>query len=287
VIVWLLWLYDAINNLSPLRVAAALDHTRSLLHLEAAAHVNIERSLNAFTSGHHLLAVVVSNYYDNVHFVVTFAVLGWLWVARPDGYRRWRAVLVVINLIGFATFWVYPMAPPRMLAGFVDTVAASGAFGSWHSGGLAAQANQYAAMPSLHVAWAVWSGLAIWHTTRRRLVRGVAVLYPLLTVFAVLATANHLLIDSAAGVAAVAVAVAVEANLARTWAHVRVRFPARILAAPADDSHDQGVPSVPRAGPGSAEVTEPVRLDGSSRSGPRSGVGSGRTPPHGPRLPQC
>jgi hypothetical protein len=65
VIVRLLWLYDAINNLSPLRVTAALDHTRNLLHLETSAHVDVEHSLNTFTSAHHLLASVVSNYYDS------------------------------------------------------------------------------------------------------------------------------------------------------------------------------------------------------------------------------
>jgi hypothetical protein len=233
VIVWLLWIYDAVNNLSPLRITAALDHTRGLLLLEATAHVDVERTLNTFTSAHHLLALVVSDYYDNAHFVVTFAVLAWLWIARPGDYRRWRNVLVVANLIGFVVFWCYPMAPPRMLGGFVDTVAVSHAIGSWHSGGLAADANQYAAMPSLHTAWAAWSGLAVWATTRRTLVRAVATVYPLLTVVAVLATANHLLIDSAAGLATAAVAVAVEASLARTRPVLRLRPAARgVIALP-------------------------------------------------------
>jgi hypothetical protein len=174
-----------------------------------------------------------------------------------------------------------------MLAGFVDNVAASGAFGSWHSGGLAAQANQYAAMPSLHVAWAAWSGLAVWQTTTPRLVRAVAAVYPLLTVFAVLATANHLLIDSAAGVATVAVAVAVEANLARAWPHVRSRLPVRASAATAGAGRQPGVSTVRREWPGPAEGIEAVRLDGSSGGVPPDRAGSGRTPAHGPGLPQC
>ena len=230
VIVWLLWIYDAISNLSPLRVDAALGHAASILHVEASLHLNLEPSLNAIVSAHHWLALSVADYYDNAHFVVTFAVLAWLWAARPGHYRRWRCVLVVSNLIGFAVFWAYPMAPPRMLPGFVDTVAASHAIGSWHSGGLAADANQYAAMPSLHVAWAAWSALAVWATSRRRVVRTVAAIYPLLTAFAVIATANHLLVDSAAGLATAGAATSIEPALARTWRSVR-RSGAVVLAA--------------------------------------------------------
>lgn len=207
VVVWLLWLYDAVDNLSHVRAADAIGHAAGLLDLERRLHMSVELGLNHFTSGHHLFALVVADYYDNAHFVVTFGVLGWLWIARPDHYRDLRRALVLINLIGFAVFLGYPMAPPRMLPGFVDTVAATHAIGSWHSGGLASDANQYAAMPSLHLAWAVWSCIAVCSTTRWKPVRAAAIVYPLLTFFAVVATANHLVIDSLAGVATAFVAV--------------------------------------------------------------------------------
>lgn len=203
---WLLWIYDSITNLSPPRATAALHHAKSVLHFEAVLHISWEGAANRSISSHPLLALVVADFYDNAHFVVTFGVLAWLWIVRPDEYRRWRTVLVLINLIGFAVFLVYPMAPPRMLPGFVDTVAASHAIGSWHSGALAASADQFAAMPSLHVAWAVWSALALWSSARRRPLQVAAALHPLVTFFAVIATANHLTIDSAAGVATAALA---------------------------------------------------------------------------------
>ncbi len=57
-------------------------------------------------------------------------------------------------MLAFVVFWRYPVAPPRMLPGFTDVVASTHAFGSWHTGALASQANQLAAMPSLHIAWA-------------------------------------------------------------------------------------------------------------------------------------
>ena len=74
--------------------------------------------------------MLLSYYYDNAHFIVTFGLLGWLWWKRADIYRPLRNALVLVNVIAFAVFWLYPVAPPRMLRGFTDVVAASGAFGS-------------------------------------------------------------------------------------------------------------------------------------------------------------
>jgi hypothetical protein len=213
VLVWLLWVYDAVGNLAPLRVRAAVGHAAAVLHLERALHVSFEASLNRFASSHHMFGLAVSDYYDNAHFVVTLAVLAWLWIAHPNLYRRWRRALVILNVAGFAVFWLYPMAPPRMLAGFTDTVALTHAIGSWHSGGLSSDANQYAAMPSLHLAWAVWSAAAIWSIIRRWPIRGVALAHPLITLFAVLATANHLLTDSVAGMVTAGLAAVVEPAL--------------------------------------------------------------------------
>ena len=104
-----------------------------------------------------------------------------------------------MNVLAFAVFWLYPVAPPRMLAGFTDVVAASHTIGSWHTGALASDANQLAAMPSLHLAWALWCTFAVWTATRRRAWRALAVVYPLITTFAVLSTGNHYLFDVLGG----------------------------------------------------------------------------------------
>ncbi len=97
---------------------------------------------------------------------------------------------MLINLIAFIIFWRYPVAPPRMLAGagFRDIVARADALVDFHSGSLAHDANQYAAFPSSHVAWATWSARAIWRMVRRPTVRMMAVVMPLLTALTVLAT---------------------------------------------------------------------------------------------------
>ena len=207
-IAWLALIYDAINNLAPLRYHLAIDHALEVLRLEQALHLDPELALNRWLAPHHTLGAVLSDYYDNAHFVVTFGLLGWLWYKRADIYRPLRDSLVLMNVLGLVVFWLYPVAPPRMLAGFSDVVADTGAFGSWHTGSLAHAANQLAAMPSLHMAWAVWCSLVMWRLSAKPWVRVTAILYPCLTCVAVLATGNHFLLDVFAGLATTALAVA-------------------------------------------------------------------------------
>jgi hypothetical protein len=214
-IAWLCSLYDTITNLAPLRLHAALGHAQALLHLEQSLHFDPELGLDRWLAGHHTLGLAVSDYYDNAHFVVTLGLLGWLWWRRTDIYRPLRNSLVLVNLLAFIVFWRYPVAPPRMLKGFTDVVASTHAIGSWHTGALASHANELAAMPSLHMAWAAWCAAALWQLSRRRWVRAVAVLYPCLTAIAVLATGNHFVLDILGGLVAMALAVLIVRLLSR------------------------------------------------------------------------
>jgi PAP2 superfamily protein len=226
VIAWLCWLYDAITNLAPLRLAPALAHARGVLHLEQSLHLDPELALDRWLAGHHTLGLVVSDYYDNAHFVVTLSLLGWLWWRRADLYRPLRNSLVLVNVIAFAVFWLYPVAPPRMLKGFTDVVASTHAIGSWHSGALASHADELAAMPSLHIAWAVWCTVVLWRLSKRRWLRAIAVVYPLVTSLAVLATGNHFLLDILGGLAVIALAFACQR------ARARLRRPSGSLGLP-------------------------------------------------------
>jgi hypothetical protein len=232
VIAWLCWVYDAINNLAPLRVHAALVHGWAVLHFEQGLGLDPEIALNHWLTRHHTLGLVLSDYYDNAHFVVTLGLLGWLWYRRADIYRPLRNALVTINVLGLAVFWLYPTAPPRLLSGggFSDVVASTHALGGWHTGPLATVANQFAAMPSLHMAWAVWCSLVLWSLSSRLWVRVAAILHLCMTCLAVLATGNHYLLDVLAGVATAAVAVALVRALEAVWRARGARRPARATA---------------------------------------------------------
>ena len=205
-IAWLLWLYDAISNLAPLRLHQALANGAGVLHVERVLHLDPELTLDRWLASHHTLGLVLADYYDNAHFVVTLGLLGWLWWRRAEVYRPLRNSLLLTNVIAFVVFWRYPVAPPRMLGGFVDVVSSTHAFGDWHEGPLASHANQLAAMPSLHMAWAAWCALAIWRVSRRAWVRTACLLHPILTAVTVIATGNHFLLDLFAGLAALALA---------------------------------------------------------------------------------
>ncbi|HMD52555.1 MAG TPA: phosphatase PAP2 family protein [Solirubrobacteraceae bacterium] len=220
-IVWLCWIYDAITNLAPLRLHLALAHAQAVLSLESTLHIDPEHSLDRWLAGHHTLGLLVSDYYDNAHFIVTLSLLGWLWWRRADLYRPLRNTLVLVNLLAFIVFWRYPVAPPRMLSGFTDVVASTHAIGSWHTGALASHANELAAMPSLHIAWAVWCTVAVWQLTTRRWLRALAVVYPFVTALAVLATGNHFVLDMAGGLLVLAAAVLIVEGAGRLWARRR------------------------------------------------------------------
>jgi PAP2 superfamily len=220
VIVWLAWIYDTVANFAPLREKIALAHGRGILSLEQSLHIAPELALNRWLAAHDTLGTLLSYYYDNAHFIVTFGLLGWLWFKRADIYRPLRAALVAINLIGLIVFWRYPVAPPRMLDGFTDVIASTHTLGGWHTGSLAADANQFGAMPSLHIAWAVWCTLVLWRLSTRTWVRVLAVLYPCVTAFAVIATGNHYALDLAGGLATLVLALALVRLGSMSVAHV-------------------------------------------------------------------
>ncbi|HTW13290.1 MAG TPA: phosphatase PAP2 family protein [Solirubrobacteraceae bacterium] len=234
VIAWLCWVYDMTTNLAPLRLHAALSHAEGILTLERSLGIAPELRLDRWLAAHHTLGLIVSDYYDNAHFIVTLGLLGYMWWRRADIYRPLRNVLVLTNVIAFAVFWLYPVAPPRMLTqdGFTDVVAASHAFGSWHTGALASAANQLAAMPSLHMAWAGWCTVVVWRMTRNAWLRGLAVVYPCMTAFAVLSTGNHYVLDVLAGLATLILAMAIVAVAGPITARMPfIRLPDRVSGA--------------------------------------------------------
>ena len=211
VIVFLGWIYNWLQDLAPVRLGLALHNGEAVLSFEKRLHIAPEMYLDRWLNHHYLLAYVSSDFYDNAIFAVTLALAAWIWWRRPDIYRPLRNDLVLANLIGFAVFWLYPVAPPRMLPGFTDIVAKVGGLGSWHSA-LISHADQLAAMPSMHLAWAVWCSLVVWRLAGKQGWRGAAlafgIAYPLLTAWVVIATGNHYLMDVLAGTAVTAVSVA-------------------------------------------------------------------------------
>jgi hypothetical protein len=215
-VAWLGWLYDVINNVAAVRQGLAESNARALLHAERALHLAPERSLNRWLAARHTLSQVTVFWYENVHGVVLIAMFVLLWWLRPDLLRRLRGVLAVVSVVALIVFWSYPVAPPRMLVGdgYVDLVAAVHHLPVWHAGAVSTDSNQLAAFPSLHLAWGVWASLTLWAMTRRRWLRALAVAYPVVTLFAVMATGNHFLLDALAGALLTVLVAALASRLA-------------------------------------------------------------------------
>ncbi|GAB2594052.1 phosphatase PAP2 family protein [Streptomyces capparidis] len=199
--------YSAGRMLARGDVETALDHGRQILHVERVLHIDIELVLNEVLTRVTALGVVCDFAYATLHYVVTPAVLVWIWKRYPGRYRAARTWLAISTVLGLFGFVLLPTAPPRLLPdsyGFVDTMAQYASFGWWGSEasaprGLGGMTNQYAAMPSLHVGWSLWCGVLMWRYGRSRALRTLGVAYPLLTVFVVMATANHYLLDAVGG----------------------------------------------------------------------------------------
>jgi len=193
---------DSVQGSAPVAVARG----RAILHLEAVLHLDPEHAFNNYLSAHPVIAQIADYYYATGHFLITIAVLVAAYSRAPHIARRYAAAWFAMNLIGLLGFWLYALAPPRLLphADFVDTVLRFGTWGGWGQHSVAAVSNQYAAMPSLHTGWAVWCAVTIWALTRARWLRVLAAAYPVLTVVVVLGTANHYLLDTIAGAATTA-----------------------------------------------------------------------------------
>jgi hypothetical protein len=198
IIVGFAWAYDEVRALHGDVVAAGLRHGRSMLHLDRTLHLNWSEPMNHWLVHHDWVSDVLSGYYVIMHLGMTALTLVLLWI-HASHYRYHRNVLILTSLVGLAVYWFYPTAPPRLIdAGFHDTVAATLPFAYKVE---TARANLYAAVPSLHMAWALWVAVALWAITTRWWLRALAALHPLVTAATVLATGNHYTIDLLAGIA--------------------------------------------------------------------------------------
>lgn len=210
----------------------AYHHARGVIRVERDLWLYHEQQIQHFFL-HHLGALTTpffdfwNLWYGSAHFVVTFAVMLWLFRRDPGRYTLWRNVLAVttaLALIGFAT---YPLMPPRLLDfpfhniaphppyRFVDTLAHYGGSWSFGSGAVEKVSNQFAAMPSLHIGWSTWCTLAVYPRCRRWWTRTLAIAYPFLTLFCIVVTANHFLIDAVGGLIVLAAGIAIGRPLTR------------------------------------------------------------------------
>jgi hypothetical protein len=195
------WTYSLIRNAVPEQRGAALRNADWLWRTEHRLGIAVEESVNHTVNSVSWLVVGMNYYYATLHFVVTLAVLVWLYRSHPGRYAATRLVLFATTGVALFGYYLYPLAPPRLMNGghFVDTVMVHHTWGSMASGDLKHMSNQYAAMPSMHIGWSLWCGLTIFALARTPWIRVLGLLYPASTLLVIVATANHFWLDAVGG----------------------------------------------------------------------------------------
>lgn len=173
----------------------AFSNAHALVDFERGMHLPNEASLNAFLTHSDTLARFANGYYASVHFPFAIATLLWLWVYRAQYYTWVRNVMAALTATAVVIHVLVPLAPPRMLPdlGFVDLATRYGqsVYGPPDTDTLS---NQFAAMPSLHIGWALLLSIALFLAIRSRW-RWAVLAHPVVTTFVVIATANHYWLD--------------------------------------------------------------------------------------------
>ena len=191
----------------------AYDRGRWIYEAQRALHLPSELAMERFAEAHTWLAHLTVYYYGTLHVPALLCFLVWLWVRHRDQYPRWRNVLALTT--GFCLFIRFiRVAPPRLLPeyGFIDLPAKMGMdiYGPVGTGA----SDQFAAMPSIHVAWAAIVGFGVWSASKSRW-RAIGPGHLVLTFWAVMATANHWWFDGLAAIGLIAASLAIDEGVRR------------------------------------------------------------------------
>jgi membrane-associated phospholipid phosphatase len=212
--------YFAVRGRTEGNVARADHNAREVLRAERWLHIDVERQVQDTVHDSHLLTTLVNWVYIWGHWPVIVATLLWLVLRHPTRYLLIRNAILISGAVGMVTFALYPVTPPRLLRiGLVDTVTEYST--SYRVLQPAGFVNQYAAMPSLHMGWDLLMGIAIVVCARRWWVKGLGALLPLFMAWAVVATANHYVLDALVGTALVLLALLAATQLPRVGSAVR------------------------------------------------------------------
>ncbi|MCW2747565.1 MAG: inositol phosphorylceramide synthase [Nocardioidaceae bacterium] len=196
----------------------AVDRARWIDDFQHALHLPTEISMQHFVIQHDRLAELVNDYYATIHVPALIIFLIWLFVRHRDKYPHWRNGLAFVTLCCLFIRFIR-VAPPRFIPelGFVDLSQRYGlsVYGPVGSG----ISDQYAAMPSIHIAWAAVVALGIFSVSPSRW-RWVFVLHLPITFFVVAATGHHWWLDGIVAVVLLAIGLRLD-----TW--VRTKRAAR------------------------------------------------------------
>lgn len=246
-------LYFGVRGLTEGKEAEAVANAEQILRFEAYLLIDIEQTLQDWLLDHHALVMVANWVYIWGHWPVIITAFIWLFARHRDDYLLLRNAMFVSGAIGLVIFVSYPVAPPRLLADFVDTVTEqSNAYRVLQPPGLV---NKYAAMPSLHFGWNLLVGLVVYRVASTRLAEFYAIAGPISMGAAVVLTANHFVIDAIVGGMVAMVGYAGALWIAAMSRRSRMERATNVVTPDADDQ-DSALPPAQRRSPTMEPTTD-------------------------------
>lgn len=206
--------YETVRGVAEGRTSLAFANADAIVQAERATGTFFEPGLQAAILSHQWLVDASNWIYMNSHFVVTTTFLAWLYLFRNEAFYFVRNMLLVAMGLGLCGYALFPTAPPRFLPqeGFVDTIEVFVGVGQ-NSALVELFINPYAAVPSMHVAFALIIAVPGVLLCRRLVTKALWAIYPLLVCFVVVATANHFWLDAAAGALVAVLAALIAASV--------------------------------------------------------------------------
>jgi membrane-associated phospholipid phosphatase len=210
------YVYRIVRGVVDGQAVQAFENGRALVDLERAMGLFFEPGLQTWAEGREWIMWVANTMYVQSHLMITTAFLIWLYLARNHAYYFVRNMFMIAMALALAGYVAFPTAPPRYLTewGFTDTVAEF--VGDSAEATASVLYNPYAAVPSMHVAFALMIAIPAIFLVKHRALKVLWGLYPLIVTFVVMVTANHFWLDAALGALVAAVsAYAASAAFAR------------------------------------------------------------------------
>lgn len=189
-------LYRSIRGFTKADLGDAFANARGVVNFETMLGLPFEDNLQGWLIDHPSIIKMLNHYYLWFHFPTVIGLLVWLYLRHPRNYQPFRNLLAAVTFSALVIHLVYPLAPPRMMYGFVDTLRVYGP-SIYPANALDGAANQIAAMPSLHFGWALIEAIAVIVVLTSGW-RWLVVIHPTLMALAIIATANHWWMDAAA-----------------------------------------------------------------------------------------
>jgi hypothetical protein len=193
--------YELVRGLVAITGGRPFADARAVIRMERRLGVFVEPEVQRWVELHaHWLLLICDWGYLNAQFTVTVSVLVLLYLRHRPLYRRTRDTFLIAMAVALAGYAILPTAPPRLMPGFgfEDSIAQFTGISIEH-GAASLLFNPYAAIPSMHVAFAAMIARPMAQRARGLLRRALWIAYPPAVALVVIVTANHYLTDVALG----------------------------------------------------------------------------------------